>query len=146
MSKIAYADKQTASDPQNPSIPTEVVTAGDMNEIKESVNDLYDKTSYVALINQSSTDAPTLTVLKNDTGLTFTPSRTIAGAYAIGFSSPPVLAKLEVIIGNQSNNVDALITYYINSSQLFINTKDVSTDTQIDGIFLNTTLRINIYP
>ena len=41
MAKIAYPDKQTAVDPNAPA-SNEVFTAANANEIKQSVNDLYD--------------------------------------------------------------------------------------------------------
>lgn len=41
MAKIAYPDKQTAVDPNSPAA-NEVFTAANANEIKQSVNDLYD--------------------------------------------------------------------------------------------------------
>ena len=43
MSKIAYPNKQTAVDPNAPA-SNEVFTAANANEIKQSVNDLYDLT------------------------------------------------------------------------------------------------------
>lgn len=44
MAKIAYPDKQTAVDPNSPAA-NEVFTAANANEIKQSVNDLYDLTN-----------------------------------------------------------------------------------------------------
>jgi len=41
MAKIAYPDKQTAVDPNTPA-SNEIFTAANANEIKQSVNDLYD--------------------------------------------------------------------------------------------------------
>jgi len=41
MAKIAYPDKQTAVDPNAPA-SNEIFTAANANEIKQSVNDLYD--------------------------------------------------------------------------------------------------------
>jgi len=53
MAKIAYPDKQIAVDPNTPA-SNEIFTAADANEIKESVNDLYDLTE--ATIDSATTD------------------------------------------------------------------------------------------
>ncbi len=44
-------------------------------------------TEYVALLTQSGTDAPTATVIKNDTGATVSWSRILTGIYTGAFSS-----------------------------------------------------------
>ena len=50
MSKITYANKQTAVDPNNPA-PNEIFYATDANEVKASVNDLYDRLDNITLID-----------------------------------------------------------------------------------------------
>ena len=74
MSKITYANKQTAVDPNNPA-PNEIFYATDANEVKASVNDLYDRLDNITLIDgfvsgptliaTSSTDVAVQTFTQN---------------------------------------------------------------------------------
>lgn len=135
MSKIAYTTKQTAIDPLNPSIPTEVVTAADMNEIKDSVNSLYDKTvTACLLVNQSGTGNPVITTVFNDTGLTFSASRTGVGTYLIQPSVPPALNKT-MCIGGVTPDFGV---YYDGT---FININTVS-----DNALGDYNIKLEIYP
>lgn len=60
-------------------------------------------TIYKAKITQSGTDDPILTVLKNDTGLTFTLTRSTTGVYSFGFSELLLdLTKIDIIVNLQT--------------------------------------------
>jgi hypothetical protein len=59
MAKIAYPNKQTAVDPNAPA-SNEVFTAANANEIKQSVNDLYDLTE--AEVDPATTDYTSATL------------------------------------------------------------------------------------
>lgn len=50
MSKITYSNKQTAVDPNNPA-PNEIFYATDANEVKASVNALYDRLDNITLVD-----------------------------------------------------------------------------------------------
>ena len=64
--------------------------------------------SYIALINQSGTNAPIATVIYNDTGSTFTWNYDDVGSYIATSSSPILLDNKTVVFvtaqGNSGNN------------------------------------------
>ena len=64
--------------------------------------------SYIALINQSGTNAPVATVIYNDTGSTFTWNYDDVGSYIATSSSPILLDNKTVVFvtaqGNSGNN------------------------------------------
>ena len=64
--------------------------------------------SYIALINQSGTNAPVATVIYNDTGSTFTWNYDDVGSYIATSSSPILLGNKTVVFvtaqGNSGNN------------------------------------------
>ena len=64
--------------------------------------------SYIALINQSGTNAPVATVIYNDTGSTFTWNYEDVGSYIATSSSPILLGNKTVVFvtaqGNSGNN------------------------------------------
>ena len=64
--------------------------------------------SYIALINQSGTNAPVATVIYNDTGSTFTWNYEDVGSYIATSSSPILLDNKTVVFvtaqGNSGNN------------------------------------------
>lgn len=59
MAKIAYPDKQTAVDPNTPAA-NEIYTAANANEVKASVNDLYDLVDLT--VNNTTTDFTSATL------------------------------------------------------------------------------------
>lgn len=141
MSKITYLNKTSAVDPLNPSIPTEVIQATDLNEIKASVNALYDALTYKSFVfqlTQSGTSDPTMATLFNNTGLTFTVQRAGVGAYLITPSAPPAQNKTAYFGG-----ATAISLYYDGD---FINV-----NTSVDGVATDSALAANpfefrIYP
>lgn len=66
MAKITYANKQTAVDPANPSIPIEVFRPQDANEIKTSVNYLYDNPPIAQGIPTGGTTGKVLAKISDD--------------------------------------------------------------------------------
>lgn len=59
MAKIAYPDKQTAVNPNAPAA-NEIYTAANANEVKVSVNDLYDQSDLT--VNTTTTDFTSATL------------------------------------------------------------------------------------
>lgn len=117
MSKITFVNKQSAVDPENPSIPTEVGRAEDWNEVKTVVNANADQIgsykSYVALLNFDGTTFTT-SILNNTLGnvVWSTPANgqiraTLAGVFinnkTIGFCTSPAAGYI-VSFGRQSDD------------------------------------------
>lgn len=151
MSKITYATKETAADPENPIVPEEVIQAADLNEIKESVNAIYDILpigEFVANITQTGSAEPVLVVIKNTTGLTFTPLNIDVGQNAISIDTPPNADKIELFVGNQVtlDDSDIHVQSNFNAGSIIIKTYDISTAALVNGKLLKTTVRLNIYP
>jgi hypothetical protein len=97
----------------------------------------------VALINQSGTNAPTLTILENTTGATFTTFRFNTGSYLISASSSVFTSDKTLILANNyrfpfiidinRNGVDSIIIGTYNSSGVS------------DNVLLNASFEIRIY-
>lgn len=68
MAKIAYPDKQTAVDPNSPAA-NEVFTAANANEIKQSVNDLYDLTELIVDLTTTDYTSSTLNTAYPSVGI-----------------------------------------------------------------------------
>ena len=97
--------------------------------------------SYIALINQSGTNAPIATVIYNDTGSTFTWNYDDVGSYFATSSSPILLGNKTVVFvtaqGNSGNNQNKIFggTRYNDTS--------IGLFTSSDGIFkLNFEIRV----
>ncbi len=98
---------------------------------------------YVALISQSGTSAPTVTVLENSLGFTPTFGYTSAGLYdvasASGFTSNKTCVILQAGINSRAGATVAGVSSITLTSQN-------SSGTLTDGILNNNTLKIEVYP
>lgn len=103
-------------------------------------------TVFRALFNQSGTSAPVLTILENNTGITFTASRGTVGNYLFTPSINFVPSKVLVICGSGGSLSGNLsITYYIQTTYLEIDVVDAS-GTGVDGRLQNMAIQLLIYP
>ena len=109
MAKITYTDKTTAN--TSPLPTTQKFTSGDANEIKESVNALYDAVirEYVAVLIQSGTDAPTATILKNTLGVVPVWTREYAGGYLATSAGAFPVAKTETVLSSCSADGEMIL-------------------------------------
>lgn len=98
--------------------------------------------SYVALLNQSGTDAPTATVLENNTGLTFTPSYDDVGLYFLEPDTAPASDKVAVFCTNGAAAGDVFALW--REDKLNISTRSSGAPT--DSILSNSAVEIRIYP
>ena len=100
-------------------------------------------TAYTAIINQSGTNAPVATILKNNTGYTYTWTRTGAGEYTITASCNAFTSNKTIVFVNCGNT---------GFNQLMPSWERLS-DTAIligqpplgDGAFVNGAFEIRIY-
>lgn len=103
---------------------------------------------YVALLNQTATDAPVPTELENSTGATFAWSYSSPGTYVISSNAgtPFTLNKTIVILSSGVSSEDAFINYSILSdSQIRVRSILAGTGPQ-DALMENTSIKIEIYP
>lgn len=98
--------------------------------------------SYVALLTQSGTDAPTATVLENNTGLTFTPSYDDVGLYFLEPDTAPASDKVAVFCTNGAAAGDVFALW--REDKLNISTRSSGAPT--DSILSNSAVEIRIYP
>lgn len=78
-------------------------------------------TIYKAKLQQSGTSDPTATILKNDTGLTFTYSRNSTGNYSFNFSEIQLdLSKVDIIVNFQTGSFQCPIVNIDNLNVLAI--------------------------
>jgi hypothetical protein len=104
--------------------------------------------SYVALLNQSNTDAPTAFILENTTGCTISFAYVGVGTYYINSNcSTFVQNKTAVFTGDLINNTvshDISISV-TNPTQLIMKVYD-GTNKGVDNYLLNTAIEIRVYP
>jgi hypothetical protein len=100
---------------------------------------------YSALISQSSTSAPTVTIRENTLGYTPSLSRNIAGSYTIGVTGTTI--PMYFITENTTNlNYDFRIGtgFSLGIYTIVINTYNSGVGT--DGLLSNTPVEIRVYP
>lgn len=101
-----------------------------------------DYLSYVALLTQSGTSAPTVNVLKNDTGLTFTSVYDDVGNYFLEPDTAPNADKVVVFCTNGSGTGD--VFSFWRDDKLNVRTKASGTST--NAILSKTAVEVRIYP
>lgn len=83
--------------------------------------------SYVALISQSGTSAPTVTVLENSIGGTIIPSRSANGRYDLTFTGTPLTdSKTAIFITPDNSHVNFLTANKTSTSVVSIVSQDLS--------------------
>ena len=106
--------------------------------------------SYIALIDQSSTNAPTLTVLENTTGLTFSTQRQGVGAYKLYPNENLPNNKVIVYVPTMEYSSGELsISSVVEINVISIYTRDVITNSPVDSALVGNYgafLEIRIYP
>lgn len=151
MAKITYTDKTTAN--TSPLPTTQKFTSGDANEIKASVNALYDAAPkvYAGYISQSGTDAPTVVELVNELGGTPVFSYDIPGQYiatlAGAFGATRTSFWLGPAVSGDAIIPDATVlsvSAETDNTLLFISGK--VGDTSFDDILNSAYFEIKIYP
>jgi len=100
-------------------------------------------TKLVCLITQSGTDAPTLTILENTTGATFSTVRQAQGIYQITTLSTVFTANKTLVLANNFR-----YPYTIDINRTGATTITIGTyngDSTSDDVLLNSSLEIRIY-
>lgn len=100
-------------------------------------------TVYTALLNQTGTDAPVATILKNNTGYTFTWSYTGPGEYTITASGNAFTANKTIVFlncGNTGFNEDMASWERLSDTEILIGQPPLG-----DGRFNNGSFEIRIY-
>lgn len=100
---------------------------------------------YKALISQTGTSAPTVTILENTLG-TVTYSYSSTGIYSANSSGlfTPGKTYWNTAAGANASTVSAFNMF--SSSVMFLNVKQVSTGSNIDGALSDTPILIEVYP
>ena len=109
-----------------------------MQDIKDSAGPGYKV--YTALLTQAGTAAPVATILKNNTGATFTWARTGSGTYTITASSNTFTSNKTIVFFN-------LGEYTFASQQPWVRTSDTVITLPLggDGRIINGSFEIRIY-
>jgi len=103
-------------------------------------------TTYVAIINQSGTNAPIATELKNNTNATYTWSRTGVGAYEVQTDINILNASDTLVFGNigETTKPDYFRWRVANVNVIEVTTYDKDGN-PTDEIFVNGSFEIRIY-
>ncbi len=151
MAKITYTDKTTAN--TSPLPTTQKFTSGDANEIKASVNALYDAAPkvYAGYISQSGTDAPTVVELVNELGGTPVFSYDAPGSYIAtlaGAFPPTKTSQFLGLIGPCSEPVGsgAVLIMHPQSGDTMIIVSGIIADSTTDDLLSSAYFEIKIYP
>jgi hypothetical protein len=109
-----------------------------------AVEDISSYKVYTALLTQTGTDAPTINVLQNTTGITFTASYDDVGAYILTPDVAPDDDKVTVlgVNGSGSGYIRAM---FWRLGVANISTADVD-DAPVNGVLSNSTIEIRVYP
>jgi hypothetical protein len=104
-------------------------------------------TAYTALISQSGTNAPTATVLKNNTGHTYTWTRTAAGKYEITANGNAFTANKTAVFINYGNpSSDGLPPKWVRTSDTLVKVSTQDETAVLDDNILNgAAFEIRIY-
>ena len=118
----------------NQTNPTKNFTVGDV------VNAGLGYTVYTALLTQTGTAAPVATILKNNTGATFTWARTSSGTYTITASSNVFTSNKTLVFYN-------LGEYTFSVGQSWVRTSDtvITISPSGDGRITNGSFEIRVY-
>jgi hypothetical protein len=144
ISNIDAADYLIITDAEN-NLMTKTVTIAQVSSL---IAQPY--TSYVQLLTQSGTAAPTGPILQNTAGITITWAYTSSGRYAATYSTPLTDINKAAISCSQTtkNSGGGMIVNVTASSASGFNAtcKDAATVTGIDSQLLAAVLEIRIYP
>lgn len=100
-------------------------------------------TKLVALISQSGTDAPTLTILENTTGATFSAVRQAQGIYQITTLSTVFTANKTLVLANNFRYPYTIDINRTGATTITIGTYNGGSTS--DDVLLNSSLEIRIY-
>ena len=102
--------------------------------------------TYTALLTQTGLTAPVATVVKNDTGVTYTWARTAIGAYTITASSPIFNAATTLVFGNigKKSKEDYFRWEVGTNTQIKVSTYDNAAN-PADAVFDAGSFEIRIY-
>lgn len=129
------------------------ITPTDVGDTLKLIVDYVDQESmgckvFSALVSQSGTSIPTLKVLKNTTGVTFTASRSGAGNYLLTGSSNVFTTDKTACsysLNTAGSFPNATMFFYSIGAQYFtLESKNSGTAT--DGVLTDTLVKIEIYP
>lgn len=101
---------------------------------------------YKAIINQTGTSAPTVTIVANTLGGTPVFSYSSVGGYAVTLSGAFTVGKTVVIINNGQSANTLVGAYAINANAIGITTSASTTATASDGLLFNASISIEVYP
>ena len=130
----------------NETLPNSV-SPTDVGGNLKAVVDFIGYNSYSALISQSGTSAPTVKVLNNTTGVTFTLSRNSSGNYTLTGSSDVFTSDKTGTLYNFNSNGSfpngSMFFYSIGAQFFIIETRDSGTPT--DGVITDSFIEIRVY-
>lgn len=141
MAKIAYATKVS----NGGTTAAGLVSPADMNDVKASVNALYDTVPYTSVVfqlSQPATSTPTKVELFNNTGRTLTVAKAGTGSFTVALSGASLPQAKCVIFGG-----DKLI--HVEYSESLGNTILIGTynaEIATDGVLSNSSFEFRIYP
>ncbi len=107
--------------------------------------------SYVALLTQTSTNAPTATVLENHFGIGATFSYNVAGNYRLHMAGQFTSSKTVIFVGSADQGVVGgdfaqFIANRIDTDKIDLITIDVNGAGTTDGLLNDTSIEIRVYP
>ena len=132
-------------------LPNQVVVKSQL-DLKADLASIRPYKSFVAVINQSGTGAPTITTLENTLGATITPTRISAGSYVLTYSTTVIGNGYATINGDRSASGQTPPTRYgisVGNTSITISSSifnsGLSLFESVDGILSSVYLEVRIY-
>lgn len=122
------------------------VSAYETKYITANLAESVSKKEFIASIEQTGVSAPTITVIKDDFGDTYSSSYTSVGSYEISGFNGELTGDEEISVNVNNLPLSVFMrTGNVSTTNIYINTSDVST-TLIDGAIPNATyIRVTKY-
>ena len=129
-------------DTSNSKNTTKTFTAGDIAGLA-SGSTAYD--SYVALLTQTSTNAPVATVLSNNLTATLTWARTGPGVYTLTANAATFTANKTIVFLNAGLSIPLISAERTSDTILTVKTYNSGTGVAVDAAITNGAFEVRIY-
>ena len=129
-------------DTSNSKNTTKTFTAGDIASLA-SGSTAYN--SYVALLTQTSTNAPVATVLSNNLTATLTWARTGPGVYTLTANAATFTANKTIVFLNAGSGIPLISAERTSDTILTVKTYNSGTGVAVDAAITNGAFEVRIY-
>ena len=139
---VTTSDLILGVDTSNSKNTTKTFTAGDIASLA-SGSTAYN--SYVALLTQTSTNAPVATILSNNLTATLTWARTGPGVYTLTANAATFTANKTIVFLNAGSGIPLISAERTSDTILTVKTYNSGTGVAVDAAITNGAFEVRIY-